>query len=196
MKLLFTMIVAVLFAQIAVAQSGYRIKPGDTLSISVLEDPSLNSEALVRPDGGISLLIAGDVRAAGQTVSGLRSILTQRYASNFAITPTVSVALLALAPPPEPRDPVTIDIYVLGEVEAPGLKELKPGVSLLQAISTAGGLSRFAAHKRIQLRRRAPDGTEQMSILNYDAVQRGAGTRNIILRDGDVILVPERRLFE
>ena len=72
-----------------------------------------------------------------------------------------------------------------------------PGTTLLQAVAISGGVSRFAAVKRIQLRRTNPStGVQNVTILNYKALANGAVTTDIELKDGDVILVPERRLFE
>lgn len=87
---------------------------------------------------------------------------------------------------------------MLGEVNSPGLAEMQPGINILQALAMAGGPSRFAATKRIQLRRTDPGtGKTYTSLFNYDAVMKGAELRNLFpLQNGDVILVPERRLFE
>ena len=87
---------------------------------------------------------------------------------------------------------------MLGQVQAPGEVEIEAGTTLLQAIALAGGPDRFAATKRIQLRRTDPStGQEKLYIFNYNAVERGGAIQSMItLRQGDVIIVPERRLFE
>jgi polysaccharide export outer membrane protein len=91
----------------------------------------------------------------------------------------------------------TIDVYALGEFNNPGKFEIEPGTSLLQFLAASGGLTRFAAVKRIQLRRRGPGGAEQVYRFNYRAVEQGGRiTGQLILRPGDVIVAPERRLFE
>ena len=92
----------------------------------------------------------------------------------------------------------TFPIYVLGQVNNPGLVEVLPGTTLLQAIALGGGLDRFAATKRIQLRRTdASTGKERLYLFNYNAVERGGAIQSMItLREGDVVLVPERHLFE
>jgi len=95
MKRIFLVFAALLLAPAALAQ-GYRVQPGDVLSISVLEDANLNRELLVRPDGGISMPIAGNIRAAGNTVQAIERIIIERLAPGFSITPSVSVALAAL----------------------------------------------------------------------------------------------------
>lgn len=181
-------------APMALAQgAGYRIQPGDVLAVTVLEDETLNRETLVLPDGRISVPLAGAVEAAGQTVETVERTIADRLASNFAVRPNVFVSVVTVDETGE-----TFPIYVLGRVGEPGVREVEAGTTLLQAISLAGGFDRFAATKRIQLRRTDPQsGREQLYVFNYDAVERGAAIQAMItLREGDVVLVPERRLFE
>jgi len=173
--------------------AGYRIQPGDVLAVTVLEDDSLNRQALVLPDGRISVPLAGAVQASGQTVEAVERAIADRLASNFAVRPNVFVSVTTVTEEEE-----LFPIYVLGRVGAPGAREIEVGTTLLQAIALAGGFDRFAATKRIQLRRMDPQtGQEQLYVFNYNAVERGAAIQSMItLREGDVILVPERRLFE
>jgi polysaccharide export outer membrane protein len=193
-------ILAVLLAGAAQAQSVYTIRPGDTLEISVLEDANLNRQVLVRPDGRISIPLVGDVVAAGQTPEALKAAITSGLASSFSIAPNVTVALASVAVPTVtgPIAPATISVYILGEVGNPGAFEMKPGTTMLQALSIAGGLGRFAAPKRIQIRSTDPKtGQEYVRNFNYDAFVNGGVAGGVLkLNPGDVIIVPERRLFE
>jgi polysaccharide export outer membrane protein len=184
----------VLAAPMALAQAaGYRIQPGDTLTVTVLEDETLNRQILVLPDGRISVPLAGNIRASGQTVEAVERVIADRLASNFAVRPNVFLSVVEINEEAE-----LFPIFVLGRVGDPGEKEVEIGTTLLQAVALAGGLDPFAATKRIQLRRRdAKTGQEQLFVFNYKAVERGAAIQSMItLREGDVILVPERRLFE
>jgi polysaccharide export outer membrane protein len=177
----------------------YAIQVGDTLDITVLEDANLNRQVLVRPDGRISLPLAGTIRAAGLSTTAIERVVSDAIADRFTIPPTVSVSVLSLAEPAETvaAEPVLYDVFIMGEVSAPGPKEVEPGTNLLQAFTFAGGLTPFAATKRVQLRRIGADGREQVILFNFDAIQNGAQMNsNVVLRDGDVIIVPERRLFE
>jgi len=91
----------------------------------------------------------------------------------------------------------TVTVYAMGEFNTQGAVNIKGGTTLLQFLAEAGGLSRFAATKRIQLHR--PDkktGSETVYKFDYKAVQAGARAPVIVLRDGDVIVAPERKLFE
>ncbi len=189
-------------ASAAVAQSDYRIKSGDTLSIEVLEDSQLNRNVLVLPDGSFSFPFIGSVRASGRNTTQVAAAIRNGITSNFANEPNVFVTVASLRPvvqsaPAAPEEPETISIYFLGEVNTPGEREVDPGTTLLQAMSQAGGFTRFAATKRIQLRRTDASGTQTAGIINFRALQDGATLQSDFpLQDGDVILVPERRLFE
>ena len=187
-------LLALLAAPLAYAQSaGYRIQPGDQLAITVLEDETLNRTTLVLPDGSISVPLAGTVNAAGRSVDAVESAIADRLASNFAVRPSVFVSVTSVS-----ETGLTFPIYVVGQVGEPGMREVEAGTTLLQAIALAGGLDRFAATKRIQLRRTDPStGQERLYIFNYNAVERGGAIQSMItMREGDVIVVPERHLFE
>lgn len=194
-QLLIAVLALLLAAPMARAQAaGYRIQPGDTLAVTVLEDDTLNRQVLVLPDGRISVPLAGNVAAAGQTVEAVERAVADRLASNFAVRPNVFVSVVNVV---EEIDE-TFPIFVLGRVGDPGVREVEIGTTMLQAVALAGGFDRFAATKRIQLRRMDPTtGQERLFVFNYKAVERGAAIQSMItLREGDVLLVPERRLFE
>lgn len=184
----------------ALAQSEYRVKPGDSLVVEVLEDNSLNRSVVVLPDGTINFPFAGSVQAAGRNASEIQSALTTGIQSNFSNPPTVFVSIqpaLQNTVPSGGGGTRTLDIYFLGEVNAPGLVEVKRGTTLLQAMAVAGGVTRFAATKRVQLRRTdKKTGVQNVITLNYKDLANGTASNAIELKDGDVILVPERRLFE
>ena len=195
---LFSFIVTLLVSTIsAQAQGDYRIRAGDVLQIEVLEDPSLNRAVAVLPGGQISFPFAGTIRAGGQTIGQVQATLRNALSPNFASPPTVFVGVQPFQDPDDlALDGPTIDVYFVGEVNNPGRVQVETGTTLLQAVAISGGVSRFAAVKRIQLRRTGADGVQRVTFLNYRALADGAVTTDIELKDGDVILVPERRLFE
>jgi polysaccharide export outer membrane protein len=196
-RVIFVLLSVVLTATMAFAQSAYRVQPGDTLQIEVLEDTTLNRTVLVTPDGRIAFPFAGSLRASGQTVDQIRTTLMAAIRSSFASEPTVFVSVAALHTREE-REPATINVYFMGEVNTPGLREVAPGTTFLQALSQAGGFTSFAATKRVQLRRtNHRTGEQTLSTINYKALAQGAGlSQAIVLTEGDVILIPERGLFE
>ncbi|MGC3940429.1 polysaccharide biosynthesis/export family protein [Roseobacter sp. EG26] len=190
----------VICAVSANAQGDYRIRSGDVLQVEVLEDPSLDRAVVVLPSGQISFPFAGTLTAGGRTISQVQISIRDAISSNFASPPTVFVGV---QPRQDPQDAArtgitgpSIDVYFVGEVNNPGMVVVKRGTTLLQAIAISGGVSRFAAIKRVQLRRTDRSGVQRVTILNYKALANGAVTNDIELKDGDVILVPERRLFE
>jgi polysaccharide export outer membrane protein len=187
-------------ASVAVAQGQYKVRSGDVLAVEVLEDNSLNRTVQVLPDGRFNFPFAGSVQAAGLNAGQIESSIQSAIQSNFATPPTVFVSIQPRQDQPLSAHSAvgpTIDVYFVGEVNNPGLVPIKPGTTLLQAIAISGGVSRFAAIKRVQLRRTDPaTGVQRVTILNYKALANGAVTTDIELKDGDVILVPERRLFE
>lgn len=182
-------------------EEGYLLRPGDTLRVEVLEDASLNRTVLVAPDGRISLPLAGVLTAAGRPIEAVQADLAARLAGNFATTPNVFVSLEALnqgALGGGPAVPRTLTVFVMGEANKPGKVLVEPGTTALQFFAEMGGFTRFAATKRIQLRRTdAKTGEETIYQLNYNEIERGTSKAgSTTLADGDVIVVPQRKLFE
>jgi polysaccharide export outer membrane protein len=199
MKTFILTLLAMFAATIAAAQQTYTVRSGDTLAIEVLEDPQLNRSALVTPSGTFSFPFAGTVTAAGRTTDQIASALAASIASNFATTPNVFVSVTSIAPSTSTTaaSTATIDVFLLGEVNTPGMVTLERGTTFLQALAQTGGLTRFAATKRVQLRRRnASTGENSVAVFNFRALSQGESFTDFPLADGDVILVPERRLFE
>lgn len=190
---LFAICAAFLMATSAWAQSSYQIQPGDLLSIEVLEDPALNRQVLVLPDGSFSFPLVGRVNTQGRSPQSVQNQLASALEPNFATTPSVFVSVAGLsANSLASIGPSQIDIYVMGEVSGPGKIQVDSGTTLLQFLAESGGFTQFAAKNRIQLRR-----DSRTYVFNYRAIEKGAIlTQQTQLRDGDVIVVPQRRLFE
>ena len=190
---------ALTWAAAALGQGNYSIQPGDQLSIEVLEDPNLNRTVLVAPDGRVSFPLAGNVQAGGRTIPQVEAALRSALSDDFANPPNVFVALVGSPLGPEAIDQGDlITVYLLGEVNQPGPVEVEAGSTLLQTLSRSGGFTPFAATKRIQLRRTdAATGAQSLVEIDYRSISRGSRIlAEPTMREGDVILVPERRLFE
>ncbi|WP_306114895.1 MULTISPECIES: polysaccharide biosynthesis/export family protein [unclassified Roseovarius] len=204
MKRIITHLLAVLLlvpviSATASAQDSYRIKPGDVVRVEVLEDATLNRDAIVLPDGRISLPLAGNIKAGGRSVEEVRSDVIATLASNFATEPTVFVSLSQLAAPKATVSAAksTNTIYILGEVANPGAHAVERGTTMLQALAQVGGFSQFAATKRIQLRRTDKSKKERIYNVNYKDILAGkTSIGTTVMESGDVIIVPQRRLFE
>ena len=159
---------------------GYRIGPEDVLHISVWKEEELDREVLVRPDGGISFPLAGNMQAAGKTTQELMTEITrriQRYIPDAVVTVTVSQVS-------------GYDIFVIGKVQNPGQFTLGQYVDVLQALTLAGGLTPFASEDNIRIQRRE-NGKLKVYPFAYSQIKKGRNLdQNIILHSGDVVVVP------
>jgi polysaccharide biosynthesis/export protein len=169
------------------------LQPGDTLSISVYQDPKLDRQVVVGPGGMISFPLVGQIRAGGLTPAGLESVLKARLRSKFTEEPDVTVSLVTSTLLQEELQP---KIFITGEVLRPGVYVMRTRRDIMQALAEAGGFSPFAATRRIQVRRKIK-GIESIFVFNYNDFFAGTNLAdNISLRTGDVVIVPEKGLFE
>ena len=158
----------------------YVIGPGDILAVIIWKEPELSKETSVRLDGKISLPLVNDVKAAGLTCAELRERLIRRY-KNYVESPEVSVTMV------ESRSK---KIYILGEINKPGEYTLQKEMTILQALSLAGGLSEWADRSDIRLVREI-EGTEKTFKVDYDAIVSGKDlSQNIQLQPDDTIFLP------
>lgn len=158
----------------------YRLNPEDEIKISVWKEEDLQGEVLVRPDGGISFPLVGDLMAGGKTIQELENEISgkiQRYIPEAV----VSVSLVKLA---------GLKVYVIGKVNKPGLFVLGDYVDVMQALSLAGGVTPYADHDKIKILRRK-HGENIVFPFVYTEVAKGKKLeQNIILETGDVVVVP------
>ena len=170
------------------------LRPGDTISISVWQDPKLDRTLVIGPDGYIGFPLVGQIRASGLTPRALEDVLRGRLSKNYTGQLDVSVALSAVNR--ELEDETKPKVYVSGEVLRPGPYFARPTVNIAQVLALAGGLSPFAARHRIQVHRQV-HGVDTILLFDYAAYQAGVEpNNNINLRSGDVVIVPERGLLE
>jgi polysaccharide biosynthesis/export protein len=158
----------------------YIIGPQDTLSINVWKEPDLSGSVPVRPDGKVSIPLLNDVQAAGLTAMKLSSQITVGL-KKYVADPRVTVVVTAVN---------SRRVYVLGEVAHAGGFALLPDMTVLQAISDAGGLTQFAHGKKIYVLR-DEDGKRVKYPFNYNKVLKGENPEeNFPLKSGDTIVVP------
>ncbi len=182
------LMVAAVFAMLASAalhaqQLGgleYRIGPEDVLHISVWKDDDLDREVLVRPDGGISFPLVGDIQVSGRTPLEVQDEIRNRLA-RYVPDAEVTVSVEKIS---------GYTIFVLGEVNEPGQHTLGRYVDVVQALTLAGGTTPYASESKIRVLRRQ-DGREVVYRVNFSDIKRGrALQQNIILQSGDVVVVP------
>ncbi len=168
-------------AKEVVVPGGYQLQPGDIVAVSVWQEPGLEQLVLVRPDGGISFPLAGDLQAGGLTVEEL-SLAIKRKLTRFIPDPVVTVTLQEI---PGNR------IYILGRVNKPGdFPIVARHISVVQALAMAGGLTPFADEKHIKILR-MENGRQRSIDFDYKKIRRGESLdQNILLQAGDVIVVP------
>ena len=139
------------------------------------------SEVLVRPDGGMSFPLVGDVRASGRTVDEVRALIDERL-RKFIPDPSVAVAVKQIG---------GNRVYVLGKVNRPGEFTFSQSIDVMQALSLAGGATSFASLDDIQILRREQGGKQTARRFRYSDVERGRSLdQNILLKSGDTVVVP------
>jgi polysaccharide export outer membrane protein len=158
--------------------SNYIIGAEDTLQITVWQEPNLSTPALpVRPDGKVSLPLVGDIIAAGFTPMQLATDIGNRL-KQYVTDPVVDVSVLAVN---------SKRVYLIGEVMHVGPLAISPGMTVLQAIATAGGLTPYANKKHIYILR----GDRQQKVpFDYTLAVKKGDMQGVSLVPGDTIVVP------
>lgn len=202
MRMFLAFLVGMLLATAATAHADtYRLRPGDVLDVNVIQDPKLNRQIVVAPDGFVAFPLAGRFRAGGLTASAVETALKAGLQKQFTteLDVTVSYIQSEKREPRELKDAKDAEwtVFVTGEVNKPGVFVVpKRAPTVLQAIALSGGLGPFAAERRIKIHRKV-NGEEIVFPFNYKLYTKGQDLEgNITLRNGDVVVVPERGLFE
>lgn len=159
----------------------YRLGPEDIVEISVWGDEQLAREVVVRPDGGVSFPLAGDMKAGGLTVNELREKLKERIAEYIPDAPVTVILRKVEAP----------KVYVMGKVNNPKVHVMGQDMTVVQALAMSGGLSPFAESGNIIIVRREKDGAQKVFRFDYDELAEGENLKqNILLKSGDTVIVP------
>lgn len=158
----------------------YKIGPQDVLRIDVWKEPDISRVIPVRPDGKISVPLLNDVQASGLTAMQLSASLREGL-SKYLNNPQVTVTVAEIN---------SRRVYITGEVTRAGAIPLLPNMTALQALSSAGGFTQFAKLKNIYILR-TEEGKQVKHPFNYKEVVKGnLADQNILLKPGDVIVVP------
>ena len=157
-----------------------RLLPGDVVQISVWKETDLQSDVLIRPDGGFSFPLVGDFVATGKTIDELRAEVTLRI-QQFVPDAVVNISL---------KQPQGHRVYVVGRVQRPGEYLAVRPLDVMQALSMAGGATPFASLNRIKVLRRV-DGKQQAYKFRYSDIEGGQSLeQNMVLQGGDIVVVP------
>ena len=164
----------------ATTDPDYKIGPQDMLRVDVWKEPDISRSVPVRPDGKITLPLINDVQASGLTTTQLAAKIAEGL-KKYITSPQVTVGVTEIN---------SRRIFVTGEVAHPGASQLLPNMTVLQAITSAGGFTQFAREKKIYILR-MENGKQVKHPFNYKEAISGKNVeQNIILEGGDIIVVP------
>lgn len=159
----------------------YVIGIDDVLAINVWKEPEVSRTVPVRSDGRISLPLAGEIQASGNTPKKLEQEIAAKLQS-FIAEPEVTVIVEQIK---------SQKFNILGMVNKPGSYPLTSSSTVLDGIALAGGFKDFAKQKSIYVLRQNPDGTESRIAFNYKNVIKGKNSdQNVKLQSNDTIVVP------
>jgi polysaccharide export outer membrane protein len=164
----------------ATEDPNYSIAPEDVLTIDVWKEPEISRTVPVRRDGKISLPLINDVQAAGLTPTQLGAEIVEKLRATI-VHPQVTVIVAQMS---------SLRIYILGQVPRGGAYPLVPDMTVMQALSIAGGFTPYANVKKIYVMRKE-NGADKIYPVNYKEVINGRkAEQNIHLKPGDTIVVP------
>lgn len=164
----------------------YRLSAGDSIELRFFFDPELNEQMQIRPDGGVSLQLVGEVRMAGKTVEEVLDELQSDYSKHLK-RPEINLQIRGFA---------NQKIYVTGQVVKPGLVNMPGQLTVVEALGEAGGVTRMGNNKRVVLIRKGSTGLperRQLTLINHGKATEEAG---LTLRPFDVIVVPESKIAQ
>jgi len=162
------------------AASPYLIGPNDVLDVYVWKEPELTREVVVMPDGRITYPLIGQVMAQGSTVTELREIISKKL-KDYVTSPEVTVIV---------TQTLSRRIYVIGKVNGPGPYPLEPNMTVLQALSAAGGFAEWADEKNVLIVRREHEKETQIHFNYREYISGKNLSQNILLKPHDTIVVP------
>lgn len=158
----------------------YAIHAGDEIEIAVWKEEELLRKVIVRPDGKFSFPLVGDIAAAGQSVVEIQREVEARL-KKYIPEPVVTVSVTGIE---------GNRIFVIGQVSKPGMYVMNPRLTVLQALSVAGGGTPYAALNDIMIVRGSGQGQKTLPF-RYTEVSKGRSLeQNILLESGDVVVVP------
>jgi polysaccharide export outer membrane protein len=158
----------------------YLIGPDDILNIYVWKEPELTRDVTVMSDGRVTFPLIGEIMAKGQTVTGLKQVISEKL-KGYLDAPEITVII---------KESRSRRIYTIGKLTRPGPYPLAPGMTVLQALSTAGGFAEWADEKNILIIRREGQKEVQISFNYKEFISGKKIEQNILLKPNDTIVVP------
>ena len=181
-KILISLSSFIVLLSAAAFSAPYFVNPGDILAVNIWNEDLLSREALVRPDGFISLPMIGEIDTTNSTPLEVSDTIAQALSEYMKDIPQVVVSV---------RNVAGNKIYVMGKVMRPGEYNITSDTDIIQALALAGGLNTFAAENDILILRREADGTQVSIPFEYATVKNGKEMHtNIVLHSRDIVVVP------
>ncbi|MBU2573376.1 MAG: polysaccharide export protein [Elusimicrobia bacterium] len=178
----------VVFAQILpLLEKEYFVAAGDVLSINVFPAEEFSKEVTVQPDGSIEIPLLGSVKVQGLRAGELEKLLTAKF-SKYVSNPSVTINVRKFA---------ANRVAIIGAVRAPGYREYREGMKILDLVADAHGLADYAQGDKARIFRKTKDadGKTREEVLNVDlaAVMNGQMDKNTVLLTGDIVYVPRKK---
>lgn len=163
----------------------YTLESGDVVSVKVFQEPDLDRELRVSQEGDLYFPLIGKVEASGRTLAEIEQTVRDAYDRDFLVNPQINIIILKYQ---------VRTVNILGAVNAPQAVEYPPEqrLTIIDAISRAGGFSRLADRRHVRLTRTLPDGRVENSVINADEFMSGVAKDPLVLKKDDVVYVPER----
>ena len=168
-----------------VVGSNYVLKVSDVIQIEVYQENDLNKSVRIEGDGTVALALVGKVKLAGMTVAEGKALITQLYNRDYLVDPQVSLLVVSFSPQV---------LHILGSVGGPGVVEIPPDrdLTLTEALFMVGGVTRMGNPKAIKIKRVDQDGRSIQMEVNFTKIVQDPDVKDIVLKEGDTIWVPER----
>jgi len=168
-----------------VVGENYILKPSDVISLEVYQEADLNKSARIQGDGSVALALIGKVKVAGMTAGEAQSLIIDLYNRDYLVDPQISLLVVEFSPRV---------IHILGSVNNPGVVPIPPDrdLTLTEAIASVRGVSRLGNPKSITIKRVEEDGRARQMEVNFSRIIKDPNSKDIILKEGDTIWVPER----
>jgi protein involved in polysaccharide export with SLBB domain len=176
-------VIAAALSQITRAKIDYHISPADLISVTVYQDLEMNRKARVNANGTVSLPLIGAVKIGGMTLIEAQASIESRM-SKFLVSPQVSLFI---------EDYGNKTVFVMGEVQKPGSYPVptESRMTVLEAISTAGGFTAVAAQDRARVLRNVNGVSVTYTINTKEITQQGQKDKDMVLEPNDIIYIPQ-----
>jgi polysaccharide export outer membrane protein len=168
-----------------VVGENYVLKPSDVISVEVYQEEDLNKSVRIEGDGSVALALIGKVKIAGMTVAEAQSLITDLYNREYLVDPQISLLVVQFSPK---------IVLILGSVNSPGQVPIPPDrdLTLTEAIAGVRGVSRLGNPKKITIKSVDDNGRARSMEVNFSRIIEDPNSKDIILKEGDTVWVPER----